>query len=165
MYQGCFILKRVNLLNKLSERFYPEANALSFDWIKLDLYSGKHVFRVICVFINPFCHWSLSVPPENRKHFIFWCFQVVWKETSGMLWLTWETVYLYFPHLYHQSLFRVELQWNVKYIEQICYLWIYPSLNVLTSINISLSNMFQRICNEIYSIFGRPEMKFHSIHI
>lgn len=88
MYQGCFILKWVNLLNKLSERFYPEANAVSFDWIKAGPVLRKtSVFRVICVFLNPFCHWSLSVPPENRKLFIFWYFQVVWKETSGMLWL------------------------------------------------------------------------------
>ena len=35
------------------------------------------------------CHWALSIPPENiRKPKIFWCFQGVSKETSGMKWVT-----------------------------------------------------------------------------
>ena len=34
------------------------------------------------------CHWSLSIPPENiEKPEVFWCFQGVSKETSGMMWV------------------------------------------------------------------------------
>ena len=52
MYQGCFILKRVNLLNKLSERFYPEANALSFDWIKAGPVLRKTCFSCYLRFVT-----------------------------------------------------------------------------------------------------------------
>ena len=31
-------------------------------------------------------HWSLSIPPENIP-LVFWCFQGVYKETSGMKWI------------------------------------------------------------------------------
>ena len=32
-------------------------------------------------------HWSLPIPPENmRKTKVFWCFQGVYKETSGKTW-------------------------------------------------------------------------------
>ena len=34
------------------------------------------------------CHWSLCIPPEKiRKPEVFWCFQMVQKETSGMKWV------------------------------------------------------------------------------
>ena len=34
------------------------------------------------------CHWSLLVPPENiRKPLVFWWFQGVSKEISGMKWV------------------------------------------------------------------------------
>ena len=34
------------------------------------------------------CHWSLLIPPENiRKPLVFWCFQGVSKEISGMKWI------------------------------------------------------------------------------
>ena len=33
-------------------------------------------------------HWSLLIPPENiRKPLVFWCFQGVSKEISGMKWV------------------------------------------------------------------------------
>ena len=32
--------------------------------------------------------WSLSIPPENiRKPLVFWCFQGISKENSGMKWV------------------------------------------------------------------------------
>ena len=34
------------------------------------------------------CHWSLWIPPENiRKPQVFWCFQGLSKEISGMKWV------------------------------------------------------------------------------
>ena len=38
--------------------------------------------------LTDLCNWSLCIPPENiRKPLVFWCFQVVWKESSGMKWV------------------------------------------------------------------------------
>ena len=35
-------------------------------------------------FLLTHCHWSLSIPPENRKPKFFWCFQGASKETCDM---------------------------------------------------------------------------------
>ena len=48
------------------------------------------------------CHWTLSIPPGNKKNLkVFWCFQGVSKETSGMRWVN------YFRKHFHQISDRV----------------------------------------------------------
>ena len=58
---------------------------------------------------------SLFIPPENiRKPEAFWCFQGVWKETSGMIWV--NKNYIFFLIRNYRDLFAVRFSFRVTFI-------------------------------------------------
>ena len=58
------------------------------------------------------CYWSISIPIENiKKPLFFWCFQGIWKETSGMKWVKGCVRYI-FARLFCIS--KWEHLWNKK---------------------------------------------------
>ena len=67
----------------------------------------KYVTLILKNFVNPF-HGSLLIPPENiRKPVVFWCFQGVSKEISGMKWVKQNIVKIAFSLPWGFSSFRI----------------------------------------------------------